>query len=107
MILRLALSTFLSYDCYAALRGVNDPMRVVPPTVAAVVGVFVLAGLWTPIAGVLVALLECWIAFSRPDGSWASGLAAANALSLACLGPGAWSIDALAYGRKRISIRNR
>lgn len=107
MILRLALSTFLIYDSCAPLNGVIHLVRVVPVIVAAVAGLFVLAGLWTPIAGVLVAVLEFWIAFSRPNGSWASGLAAANGLSLACLGPGAWSIDALAYGRKRILIRNR
>src|SRR6266851_3225649 len=32
------------------------------------VGIFLLAGLWTPVAGALQAIIEVWIFFSRGDG---------------------------------------
>jgi hypothetical protein len=53
MILRLALATFLLYDCWAGLRSAIDFVRVVAAIVAAVAGVFLLVGFWTPVAGVL------------------------------------------------------
>jgi uncharacterized membrane protein YphA (DoxX/SURF4 family) len=107
LILRLAISTFLIHDSFAPLMGATNVNHVVPPIIAAAVGVLLFAGLWTPIAGALVALLELWIAFSRQDEFWASLLASAIASGLALLGPGAWSVDALTYGRRRISIRAR
>jgi hypothetical protein len=87
--------------------GATNVSHVVPPIIAAAVGVLLFAGLWTPIAGALVALLELWTVFSRQDEFWASVLAAAIASGLALLGPGAWSVDALTYGRRRISIPDR
>lgn len=107
LVLRLAVSTFLIRDSLAAFTGSSDVRQLLLATAAAATGVLLLAGLWTPITGILVALLEIWIAFSRPAESWASVLAAAIALGLALLGPGAWSIDAYTYGRKRISIPDR
>jgi hypothetical protein len=60
--------------------------------------------LWTPVAGLLQAVLECrWIYTS---GHFDTGYfnAAVMALCLALLGPGAWSIDAHLFGRRRIHI---
>jgi uncharacterized membrane protein YphA (DoxX/SURF4 family) len=65
---------------------------------------FLLAGLWTPIAGTLIAFTELWIAFSQHGDVWIPILFAALAAGLALLGPGAWSIDARLFGRKRFSI---
>jgi len=58
-------------------------------------GILLLAGLWTPIAGVLLAIIEIWSAFTHPHAA------------LAMLGPGAWSADARLFGWKRIDIRGR
>ena len=66
---------------------------------------FLLLGLWTPVAGGLSAMLLLWIAYSRSENAWSVILAVSIASGLSLLGPGAWSLDALAYGRKRISIR--
>lgn len=65
------------------------------------------AGLWTPIAGSLVAVLELWKACSRPPDIWFYILMATLGVALALLGPGAWSVDARLYGWKRIEIRDR
>jgi putative oxidoreductase len=74
-----------------------------------VTGVLLLLGFWTPIAGGVATILETILAFSRPDGAWESVLAGAIALSLAFLGPGAWSLDSRAYGESelRFAIFNR
>jgi len=74
------------------------------PIVAASAGMLLLAGLWTPVAGTLIALTELWIAFSQHGDVWIDIVLAALAAGLALLGPGAWSIDARLFGRKRFSI---
>jgi hypothetical protein len=66
-----------------------------------------LAGLWTPISGALVAVFELWDTFSQPGDPWAKILLGALGVALALLGPGAWSIDARLFGWKRIDIRAR
>jgi hypothetical protein len=107
MILRIGVSTFLIHDSFARLAGTDGFQQAVPPLVVAALGLLLFAGLWTPIAGALGALFELWIAFSHQGEPWSCVLAAAIASGLALLGPGAWSIDALAFGRKKISIEDR
>jgi putative oxidoreductase len=66
-----------------------------------------LAGLWTPVAGLLVVGLEGWLLSSRAHDAWAHILLATLGGALALLGPGAWSADARLFGWKRIDIRGR
>ena len=77
---------------------------MVAPIVSVTIGVFLLAGLWTPFAGVLLAAMELWAAFARGNNTSFHLLLAALGVSLMMLGPGAWSIDALLFGRKRIEL---
>lgn len=67
-------------------------------------GGFVLFGLWTPFAAAAEALLELWTVFSRTGYYEGPILLAALAASLVMLGPGAWSIDARLFGRRRIDL---
>jgi hypothetical protein len=66
-----------------------------------------LAGLWTPVAGLLVLALEGWLLSSGAHDPWAHILLATLGGALALLGPGAWSADARLFGWKRIDIRGR
>jgi hypothetical protein len=106
LIVRVAVSLFLIRGSFGPLTVVTGFARAVPPIVAAAAGLLLFAGLWTPIAGLLAALIELWMAFSAPPDPWPSLLAAAIGAALALLGPGAWSADARIYGRKRIAIRD-
>jgi putative oxidoreductase len=66
------------------------------------VAVLIWVGLWTPLAAVAgTAIQIIAIAFERQFNLSMVVLAAVG-LSLAMLGPGAWSFDARLYGRKRI-----
>ena len=74
-------------------------------------GVLLLAGLWTPVAGALIALDELLIALplnsSPQDGRWNHIFLAVLTVSIAMLGPGAWSIDARLFGRKLFRMADR
>ena len=76
-----------------------------PPMIAAAGGLLLLAGLWTPVAGAIVAIAELWIVFSQGHDPWLSIMLAGLGAALALLGPGVWSVDARLYGWKRIEIR--
>ena len=69
--------------------------------------ILLIAGLWTPVAGALVAFIELWKTYSRPADLWFYILLATLGVALALLGPGAWSVDARLFGWKRIEIRDR
>jgi putative oxidoreductase len=107
LVLRLAAAIPLIIGGEVA---VGDAPQLVPHAIhfATIgVGILLLAGLWTPVAGALQAIIEVWIFFSRGDGANLHLLLAALGISLVMLGPGAWSVDARLFGRKRIDIRGR
>jgi len=70
-------------------------------------GLLLLMGLWTPIAGALVAIIALWNAFSQPGDPWPSILLGTLGAALALLGPGGWSVDARLFGWKRIEPPDR
>jgi len=70
-------------------------------------GVLIIAGLWTPIAGTLVAAIEICHFFLLPGELLTTLLLATIAGALAMLGPGLWSIDARLFGWKRVEAPPR
>jgi hypothetical protein len=73
----------------------------------ALLGLLLIAGLWTPVAGVLAAAAAAWNAWVSPADAGFHGLVATLAIALALVGPGAWSIDARLFGMRRIRIPGR
>jgi putative oxidoreductase len=69
--------------------------------IAAVAGTFLLLGLWTPVAGITIALVELWILLAAGNSIIAIVLAGLG-LTVAMIGPGMWSVDARLYGRKHL-----
>jgi hypothetical protein len=69
-------------------------------------GLLLLAGLWTPVAGTLVAAEALWNVFSSGQ-PWCWIMLATLGAALALIGPGAWSIDARLFGWRRLEIRDR
>jgi putative oxidoreductase len=93
----------LFYHGAALLRGVAVVEPAVPKPIGSVLGLFILAGLWTPVAGVLVAIVQVWIALASAGDESVAIILAALGCTLAMIGPGAWSIDARLFGRKHIA----
>ncbi len=93
--------------CIAELLASPQPALINLQLVAAGAAAFLLLGLWTPVAGVLMAVAELCLTFSHPIDPWRHILLGAFGAALAMLGPGAWSVDARLFGRKRIHIPQR
>ena len=97
-LLRLAAFLFLIQRCFVG-RSLNDH-GVWISALAGMAGILLLAGLWTPFAGIISSLSEIWIAIRTGDDPSAYLLAAAIGAGLTLLGPGSWSIDARLFGRR-------
>lgn len=109
LLIRVCLSLALFYFGFASLSlKPSEPIIFAQKSIAVTGGFFLLAGLWTPAMGALIALNEILIAlpFSslQQGDTWIHVFLAVIAASVAMLGPGAWSIDARLFGRKRFDI---
>jgi putative oxidoreductase len=99
---RLLLGIALVYLFFGCVNATPVCSAIVPRSIGALAGILLLAGLWTPVAGILVAIIEAQIAFSLPSSAALPAVLAVLGASLAMIGPGAWSLDAWIFGRKHI-----
>jgi uncharacterized membrane protein YphA (DoxX/SURF4 family) len=87
---------------------IDPPLNVTIVAVLSIVaGILLIAGLWTPIVGSSVALIEAWNMIMLPGDKWVWLLLGTAGATLAMLGPGLWSIDARLFGWKRIEAPPR
>ena len=111
LLLRLLTGVVLIYFGIANVIEAHPLTIIVLQIIGVGAGILLLIGLWTPVAGVLVAIVKVWIAFSlilsHSGDPWISIAQAVLGAVLAMVGPGAWSIDARRFGRKRIDMPER
>lgn len=107
LLLRVVTGIALLFRAAMVLHG--DPP--VGPTLfnalTGVTGILLLVGLWTPIAGASLAILELWSALFHTPDLLASILLSTVGVALALLGPGGWSVDARLFGWKRVELPDR
>ena len=99
---RLLAGAVLLYQGITCVSSTTACALIVPQAVGAVAGAFLLIGLWTPVAGTLVAMADAWLVWSSAGNAASSVLLAVLGGTLAMIGPGAWSIDARVFGRRHI-----
>ena len=93
----------------ASLRLWGDPPLNITITAAIllVAGFLLMLGLWTPIVGASVAVIEVWKILTQPGDRWLWLLLGTVSIGLAMLGPGRWSIDARLFGWNRVEAPHR
>lgn len=92
---------------HAGLLTASSPAPVIVEMATAGAAILLLIGLWTPLAGGLIALLELGLAWSHPADPWTFVHFGVLGAALALLGPGGCSVDARLFGRKQIEIPQR
>jgi putative oxidoreductase len=92
---------------YAGLLTVASSSPVLLEVVTAGAAILLLIGLWTPLAGTLIAVAELGLAVLHPADPWMYVHFAAMGAALAMLGPGGCSLDARLFGRREIQIPQR
>jgi putative oxidoreductase len=107
LLLRFVAGILLIQDGILALLRSPQWEGIVVPSITIVAGLLLLAGLWTPMAGVAVVIVELGQALSRTNSLRSSIVLAGLGAALAMLGPGVRSVDARLFGRKRIDIPDR
>ena len=93
----------------ASLRLWGDPSLNITITavILLVAGFLLMLGLWTPIVGTSVAVIDAWKILTLPGDRWLWLLLGTVSVALAMLGPGRWSIDARLFGWKRVEAPPR
>ena len=99
---RLLTGTILLYCGITHLGKASQFVPITPHVIGAGAGILLLVGLWTPVGGALVTIVELWIVLLRVGDPLVPLMLAILGATLAMIGPGAWSIDARLFGRKHM-----
>jgi putative oxidoreductase len=101
---RLLIAAALAHFGTSQVNATSEVASIVPSVIGVAAAILLLIGLWTPVAGSLIAIVQMWSVFSHAGDRWTSIMLATLAATLAMIGPGAWSIDARLFGREHIEI---
>jgi putative oxidoreductase len=101
---RLLVAIMLVRFCVIRLTDSPFSISMIPHIIGACAAMLFLVGLWTPFVGTLIAVIELWIAMTHVSDPWISIMLATISATSAMLGPGAFSIDAVLFGRRHLDV---
>ncbi len=105
--MRLVIGSVLVVRAGLRLWG-DPPLNItIIAGILGVAGFLLMLGLWTPIVGASVAVIEVWKILTLPGDRSLWLLLATVSAAIAMLGPGRWSIDARLFGWKRVEALPR
>ena len=106
LLMRLVVGAVVLWRAGPGLSS-GSPLHMVASAAIALAALLLIAGLWTPVAGAVIAAVA--ISEILRTGELLNGrlLAATIGVALTMLGPGRLSIDARLFGWKRIEVRPR
>jgi uncharacterized membrane protein YphA (DoxX/SURF4 family) len=105
LILRITLAAEWTNDALARVHW-GFPLSFWPGIGELMLSALLLLGLLTPFVATLTLALQLVFAAGLYRPGELSLVLAGMSLSLALSGPGAWSIDARLFGRRRVEIKN-
>lgn len=101
MFLRFAGGFSLAAEAQVA-GDLADAANLLVRCLVGAVAVLIWIGFWTPLAALAAAAIQVIVMILAHQFNLSLLVFVALGLSLAMLGPGAWSLDARLFGRKRI-----
>jgi hypothetical protein len=108
LLMRAVAGSALTVGAGLTLLSDPPPINVTIPAILLLgAGTLLIAGLWTPVAGISIALTEVWKMLMLPGDKPLWLMLGTAGAALAMLGPGLWSIDARLYGWKRLEATPR
>jgi len=106
LLMRLVVGAVVLWHAGSGLSS-GPPLHIVASASLALAALLLIAGLWTPVAGAVVAVVAIYEILTTGELLNGRLLAATIAGALTMLGPGRLSIDARLFGWKRIDAPPR
>jgi putative oxidoreductase len=103
-LLRITAAAPLLQESISFICGMAHSPPLIVDLLSLIAAGLLLLGLWTPFGAGLQIALELWPAIREVTYFNEHAILAAVGAGLLMLGPGAWSIDATLFGRKRIEL---
>jgi putative oxidoreductase len=104
LVLRLAVGGMLITNGIAWLASGPHGEASASAIIGIAAGLLMLIGFCTPVGSVLAVISQSWTLFISGVMPQTAILLISISVAVAMLGPGAWSIDSLLFGRHRLKI---
>ena len=105
--MRLVVGAVLVLRASSRLSGATPTDGAIAAALQAGSGILIIPGLWTPVAGILVAVTEISQIMTTDRDPLVGLLVGTMGAALAMLGPGLWSADARLFGWRRVEAPAR
>jgi putative oxidoreductase len=107
LVLRLVAGGFLLTQGIARFVPGAGWIAITAASIGIAAGLLILIGLWTPVGCLSAVVAESWVLVVGGNAPQPPILLMSISVAVAMLGPGAWSIDAVLFGRRRLDLINQ